>query len=276
MKKTRVELGLILVLALISLVHASGLKVQPGGLLIQNVPPGVEFDVSKSAGIMLEIFNNNDGEHVYTITSKTPSQAGFSVTVGYLDIPDPSWFHYSKNEVRIPANGSASVRMLISIPNDERYIGKKWEVIIAVEGKSTGGETFALAAFPRIQIETQKLNNSVKFGILDSKLNPVQGAEIQLGTAYTTAIYMTDGNGALEIKNIDIGNYTVLIKKDGYSTVIKEITLKNTENIFDITIDKKPVGTSTLWVYLVILAVIAVGLAICLSKRKGGYDKKHL
>lgn len=265
MKKKKIALALVVALALIGLVTAAGLMVQPGGLLIQNVPPGLDYGIYENKGIQLEIFNNDDREHTYTITSKKPSEIGLSVSSEYPEIPYTSWFYYSNNEVTIPANSSSAVRMFVSIPNDDKYLGKKWEVIIAVEGKATGGQTFSLAAFPKVQIETKKPENSLRFRILDRNGNPVKVAGIQLGTAK----YNTDNEGILELKNFDIGDYTVGIEKEGYSTVTKEIVVRNTENIYEIALDKKPEKSSNLWLYIGILGVIlVVVMVIWLSKRR--------
>lgn len=265
MKKKNIALVLAVTLALIGLVTAGGLRVQPGGLLIQNVPPGLDYDIYKTTGIQLEIFNNDDREHTYTITSKKPSEVGLGVGGEYSEIPDTSWFYYSKNEVTIPANSSTAIRMFLSIPDDEKYLSKKWEVIIAVEGKAVGGETFSLAAFPKIQIETKKVENSLKFIITDREGNSVPDAGIQLGTT----IYKTDEEGILELKNVDIGDYTVMVEKNGYSAFTKEIVVRNIENIYEIALDKKPEKASNLYLYIGILGVILIaGLIIWLSKRK--------
>ncbi len=267
MKKKKVALTLAVALALIGLVSAGGLRVQPGGLLIQNVPPGLDYDIYTNTGIQLEIFNNDDREHTYTITSKKPSEVGLGVGSEYAEIPDTAWFYYSKNEVTIPANSSGSLRMFVSIPNDERYIGKKWEVIIAVEGKATGGETFSLAAFPKIQIETQKLDNSLKFSVNDRAGKPLGNVVISLNGE----LYRTDANGLAEIRDFAIGTYLIKVSKDGYSDASMEIVIRNTENTYEIEIDKKPEKPSNLWLYLVIGAVIVVVLvAVWLFRRKKG------
>lgn len=131
-----------------------GLAVQPGGLLIQNVTPGELYDIEKLTGIALTIFNRDDREHTYALSTHRPSEIGNRhVPAGYTDIVDPSWLWFQMTEVRVPAQGEVKVRMYLKIPNEQRYWGQHWSVSIGVGGKPGPGETLALAVHPRFEIE---------------------------------------------------------------------------------------------------------------------------
>ncbi|MCJ7507595.1 MAG: hypothetical protein MUO85_02540, partial [candidate division Zixibacteria bacterium] len=73
------------------LALATGLGIEPGQILIQNVPPGISYDIFENTGIKLKVINQDIVPHIYSIRSAKPSEIGTWLK-GYLEIPDPSWF----------------------------------------------------------------------------------------------------------------------------------------------------------------------------------------
>src|SRR3989338_7030897 len=81
-----------------------GLSVQPGGLLIQYVKIGETYDLYEKSGIALIIENKDINPHTYILTTSKPSQVGNKKWLkGYLEIPEPSWFWFEKNEITVEA-----------------------------------------------------------------------------------------------------------------------------------------------------------------------------
>jgi len=139
----------------------TGLAVEPGGLLLQDVGPGELYDLAAKTGILLTIHNRDRNDHTYVISSHRPSEVGNRrVPPGYSDIGDPSWLWFEQPEVRVPAQGSSRVRMFLRIPDDERYRNQHWSVSVAVVGKPEPGETLTLAVYPRFEIETAAVAKS--------------------------------------------------------------------------------------------------------------------
>jgi hypothetical protein len=133
-----------------------GLSVRPGGLLVQYVPLGVTYDFYKSVRIPLTIHNKDTSPHTYILSTHQPSQVAAKRWVkGYLEIPEPRWFWFERDEVTVEANSKADVKMYLRIPDDERYYNQHWVVSLGVAGKPASGATIALAIYPRIQIETE-------------------------------------------------------------------------------------------------------------------------
>jgi hypothetical protein len=132
-----------------------GLGAEPGGLLIQGISPGEVCDLAERAGIWLTIHNRSETAHTYVLSSHRPSEIGNRrVPMGYRDIPDPSWFWFEQNEVRVDGQSSAQVRMYIGVPDDERSLNQHWSVSVGITGKPEPGQTLALAVYPRYEIET--------------------------------------------------------------------------------------------------------------------------
>lgn len=132
-----------------------GLTVEPGGLLVQYVPLGETYDFTKEVGIPLTIYNRDDQEHTYLLSTSKPSEVGTRKWLkGYLEIPDPSWVWFDEEEVTVGANGSSKVNLYLKIPEEEKYYNQHWSVSLGVSGKPGAGQMLALALRPRIEIET--------------------------------------------------------------------------------------------------------------------------
>ena len=135
---------------------AMGLSVRPGGLLVQYVPLGVTYDFYESVRMPLTIHNKDTSPHTYILSTHKPSQVAARRWVkGYLEIPEPSWCWFGKDEVTVEANSKADVKMYLKIPDEQRYYNQHWVVSLGVAGKPAPGATIALAIYPRIQIETE-------------------------------------------------------------------------------------------------------------------------
>ena len=135
---------------------ATGLRIEPGGLLIQDVPIGEARSVVESSEIEFTLYNRDDISHLYRISAHRPSEAGNGKRPrGYDEIPDPSWVIPTPNVLEIPAGSSGSFDVVIDLPEDERLYNQKWAVTLAVEGRPVKGRNVALALYPALQIETR-------------------------------------------------------------------------------------------------------------------------
>lgn len=134
-----------------------GLSVEPGGLLIQHVKPGETYDLSQKAGIALKISNPDAKPRTYRLSTHRPSDVGNSKwLLGYLEIPNPAWFWFDQEELTVGPQSDGYAKMFLKVPVGNRgYDNQQWVVSIGVQGKPEHGETLALAAFPRYQIETE-------------------------------------------------------------------------------------------------------------------------
>ncbi len=133
-----------------------GLSVQPGGILIQHVKLDETYNFYEKSGIALIVENKDTLPHTYIINTFKPSQVGNKKWLtGYLEIPEPSWFFFEKNEVTVEPKSKQKVKMYLKVPKEEKYYNQHWTVSLGVTGKPEKGQMLALAVYPRYQIETE-------------------------------------------------------------------------------------------------------------------------
>jgi len=134
---------------------SAGLKVEPGGLLLQYLPPGPTYDLYDSARIPLTIHNRGRSPRTYRLSAHKPSQVAAKRWLkGYLEIPDPDWLWFEKDEVTVEAQTNGQVKMYLRIPDEEKYYNQHWSVSLLVSGKPGPGMSIGVAVSPRFQIET--------------------------------------------------------------------------------------------------------------------------
>jgi hypothetical protein len=131
------------------------LSVEPGWLLIRDVPVGQLYDVDCRIKTRFKVHNGSDKPRRFSLKADKPEKVGVKVLKGYAGIPDPAWFRFEKNEVLVPANGAEEIKMFVRIPDEEKYCNQKWAVGIDVEGKPEAGEGLVLAVSPVFYIETE-------------------------------------------------------------------------------------------------------------------------
>lgn len=132
-----------------------GLSVEPGWLLIRDVPIGQLYEMENRTGIRFKINNNSDTPRRFMLKVDEPAKVGVKVLKGYTGIPDRAWFWFEKEEALILAHDTVEIRMFLRIPDEEKYYNQKWAVGIDVEGKPESGEGLVLAVSPVFYIETE-------------------------------------------------------------------------------------------------------------------------
>lgn len=153
-----VLLGLICSVILIPLqLKANELQVDPGTILIQNVPLGKVCTLKELTGRKFTIHNKDTIAHTYYLSTHQPSKIGNGKwsSYRYKEIPEPKWVSFEKNEITIEANEKKKVNLYINIPKEEKNYNQRWEVTIEVKSKPVKNNIFVLAIYPRFQIETE-------------------------------------------------------------------------------------------------------------------------
>jgi len=154
--------GLVLFVAA-STALGLGMRVQPGGALIQGWPVGEKRELP----VPFVVFNDDDKPRTVTLDAVKPSAVGGSTARGYSEIPDPAWLTFEKNEATVPPREHITVKMFLSVPDEARYRNGHWSVSIAARGKAGPKERIGLALFPRFEIETAASeNDAAPVGVL--------------------------------------------------------------------------------------------------------------
>jgi len=138
----------------------AGIRLTPGAFCVQGVAVGERVDVEKLGGVVLTVENTGDTEETFKLEAGVPSRMGAKPVTGYSDIPDASWFKLDPDTVKVPAHGSAKVRMVIKVPAGDQYANRHWLVAVSVVPTSSAFVQVKLLA--RFQIETVSKESPAK------------------------------------------------------------------------------------------------------------------
>jgi hypothetical protein len=112
--------------------------LSPAEIYVENVKPGIEFDVGANAGVVLQITNTGDEEQILGLESRPVRESVTSLASGYRDTPDASYLRFDQSTVTIPPKATRSVRMFLDFPGDETYRGQKYMFVIHAYSQSEG------------------------------------------------------------------------------------------------------------------------------------------
>lgn len=126
-------LGVVLCMAYSVSAAQSGLKTNYTKFIADNLPIGHTLSMKKIANAPLMVGSNYDVPVIITIQPKLPKK----LQPGYEAIPDPSWIRIEADTVTVPANSSVELDVMVSIPDDPKYFGKKYQCDLNIY---TGGD----------------------------------------------------------------------------------------------------------------------------------------
>lgn len=126
-------LGVVLCMAYSVSAAQSGLKTNYTKFIADNLPIGHTLSMKKIANAPMMVGNNYDAPIVITIEPQIPKK----LQPGYEAIPDPAWIRIETTSVTVPANSKVDLDVLVSIPDDPKYFGKKFQCDLGI---STPGE----------------------------------------------------------------------------------------------------------------------------------------
>jgi hypothetical protein len=127
-------------------VTSSGATVnftlKPEEIFLEDVKPGMVYDISQNNGITLEVSNPGDRKQAFKLQSLTVENSVASLTKEYQDAPDASYLKFSESSFVLPPKSTKTVKMYLEFPADKDYSGKKYMFVIhavALDEKVTAG-----------------------------------------------------------------------------------------------------------------------------------------
>ncbi|MBL7157325.1 MAG: hypothetical protein ISS92_04070 [Candidatus Omnitrophica bacterium] len=130
-RKTLLILACILTCAIflfIQKLYAAGLSTTFGQVRVDNIKIGQTYSMEKEAKTPLVIKNTSDVELALKIDLFIPKEK--ELIEGYEAIPDTEWIELEMDNFTLPPQSEVSTDVIIKIPGDEEYIGKKYQVYI--------------------------------------------------------------------------------------------------------------------------------------------------
>ena len=151
---------LIWILIIAALLWGVGISISPGTFLIQHVPVGKKFDISKEVGYVIKL-GRDSSAGVYVLTPRKPSEDNVKAT-GFYDFPDPSWFHLQRDTLSLAADSTSYTRMWLELPDDPSLYNRHFLLGVDVSPtvESTRG-MIAVGAYLLYRFETEPKDSVV-------------------------------------------------------------------------------------------------------------------
>ena len=124
----RILLVFLAVFFFVQPAFAGGLSTTFGEVLVENLPLGRDFSMEKEANVPLIITNTSSNKVRLRIDVLLPQES--ELKEGFEAIPDIKWIGLKQKEFLVKPNQSAKTDVIISIPYDEAYLGKRYQVYI--------------------------------------------------------------------------------------------------------------------------------------------------
>lgn len=146
LKNNFIRINFLLFMFFVADIYSGGLSTTCGMMTLGNLKIGQEYSLKQLLG------------YPYNVTYKGSYPVDLKIEVvkpdtttadGFEPIPDISWLRLQREEFALDPGETANTDIIISIPNDENLLGKKFRVIIspytsAPKGDTRAGLVFAL------------------------------------------------------------------------------------------------------------------------------------
>lgn len=202
MKKKLIAFINVMVLIGCACLYADSISTSFNEILVENLKPGSSYSLSKIANYPYNIKNKGDRrikikiEPVKSDKSKLRKQ--------FQNIPDINWIKMDPEHIELNPGEIGYSDIVIAIPDENEYYGKKYQVNILSETINPGGFAVGLAVESRLLFTTPekgiRINNNQKSINLNYRVNP----------------------SSHFITNIKINNSQRLVKKDYFFTITNE------------------------------------------------------
>lgn len=142
----------LLAIFLPSFTQAQVFSVSPKEVNIDNLPPG------EAAEFELTIYNKDEAAHVFALTTFHPQKE--ERRPGRAEFPDDSWISFSPQEIELPANSEAKVKVTVSIPSNTKWAGQDWEIWLGVTSASS--VLLAVKLYVRLLVSTSGTGSNIR------------------------------------------------------------------------------------------------------------------
>jgi len=122
-------------------VNAVSIRTSFISVSVAGVVPGEDFSLRENGGPVLKIFNRGSEKvkvKVEAVEEKIPLFPPLSKgdDRGICMLAESSWIKFEKDILEIPADSSAETDIIIKVPEEKRYFGKKFYVCLMSQTES--------------------------------------------------------------------------------------------------------------------------------------------
>ena len=126
-----VAIGLAVGVLLAPAAALAAFGIDPGKVYIDNLYPGAQGEFP------ITVYNQNDYETTFVVKARVPDYT--AEDEGYDALPYPEWVTVTPERVIIGASDTGDVLVIVAMPEDADYSGKKSEVWISFMEEGTEG-----------------------------------------------------------------------------------------------------------------------------------------
>src|SRR3989338_54396 len=229
---------------------AAGMQTKFGSITIENLQPGITYNTRELVNMPLIVKNTGDGKLVVKIETVPPKpDSPGLIKAGCEVIPDPSCVKFSKDELEIAPGGSEGTDILITIPDDDKYLGKRYQVDISLTQVNRGFIGIGLLANLRFSVayrrqtkEEADLRKKVEeFGTFDFELLPKKqvlenvplGKEIDIEKDFKTSLKISNPNDVEFLYYMDLVTFrdVDMLLPGGFEELPRELIILKEKDV---------------------------------------------
>jgi hypothetical protein len=235
------------------LLYSAGLSTPFADVYLDNLRIGETYNLTERFNLPFRVYYKagSPGE-IWVRVEQPPAN---EVPPPYEVIPDTSWIRLSKYTYLVLPFEEAVGDVIISIPNDEKYLGKKYQAYLRISaesprnlpiGKGIGMEIlpgllarirFSIAPKPLTEEEKKKIFQQVMSGALDVMVSPEKifmddipvGEKVDSKKKYNKSIKIvnpTENKAVVELKIVTPREGGYYPPKDYEYIPLKSVKLK--------------------------------------------------
>ncbi len=197
---------------------AGGLRTQLGEVVIENLQVGQTYNLKDLANLSLIVTNTSDFTLDLKMDVLVPSDGELKLEA--QAIPEASWVELSQDFYTVEPGAQAVSDILISIPDDEQYLGKTYQVVIWSHSLARPGSGMTLA---------YGLKSRIIFTI-----DPVRAEPVDLVLTSDASVGFSVGPQEIKLKDVAAGvlwdveeKAGVLLTISNPGTQIRKVQLKS-------------------------------------------------
>jgi len=192
----------ILLLSLPKNGNTGGISTSFTEVVVRDLSIGKNYAIGKKVNQKLQVRNRGNNPIELKMEVLVPSSS--ELREGYEPIPDVSWVELEKDYFFVEPSKYAVTDVIVTIPNDKKYLGKKYQAYIWSQTVGEGALPIALGLKSRLllEISEKERNLSKEFeGKFDFSVFPDEISLENLKLGEVCNINKVFGK-ALQVKNL--------------------------------------------------------------------------
>ena len=109
-------------------VYGGGIAAKFADVVLASLEPGGVYNLRALRGLTFTVMNNYEAIRDFEVLAVPPLPG--ELVKGYEPIPDPSWVKIVPSPFRLAHREDVRCSIIISLPEDERYRGRHFQVML--------------------------------------------------------------------------------------------------------------------------------------------------